>query len=61
MSGKGSARRPQAVDDSTVENNWNAIFAKKPQQTSDYQDILSTEDCVLAALEKITVDSDAKL
>ena len=29
--------------------NWDAIFKKKP---NDYQDVLSTEDCVLDALEQ---------
>lgn len=47
--GKGSQPRPFSVDQETFANNWDAIFKKRP---ADYQDILSTEDCVLAALEK---------
>jgi capsular polysaccharide biosynthesis protein len=55
--GKGSAPRPFSVDRKTFENNWDMIF-KKPSwdhysdlpnpdaYTNDYQDILSTEDCV---------------
>lgn len=31
-------------------NNWDNIFKKK--KTDDYQDILSTEECVLNALEE---------
>lgn len=29
MSGKGSGRRPQQVDDQTVASNWARIFGKK--------------------------------
>ena len=54
--GKGSAPRPLSVDAETFANNWDAIFKKRP---SDYQDILSTEDCVTAALEKF-VDAEKK-
>lgn len=46
--GKGSAPRPFSVDRKEFESNWDRIFKKRP---SDYQDILSTEDCVLDALE----------
>ena len=46
--GKGSAPRPFSVDRKTFEDNWDRIFGK-----SDFQDILSTEDCVIAALDKI--------
>lgn len=63
MSGKGSSPRPFSVDRKTFEENWDNIFKKKewdhysdlpsPQAyTNDYQDILSTEDCVLDALDK---------
>jgi hypothetical protein len=45
--GKGSRPRPFSVDKETFENNWDRIFQK---QTNDYQDFLSTEDCVLDAL-----------
>jgi hypothetical protein len=50
--GKGSAPRPYSVDQKTFSNNWDNIFGKKDKRTEDYQDILSTEDCVLDALEK---------
>ena len=49
--GKGSKARPKSVDTATFDDNWETIFAKK--KPSDYQDILSTEDCVLDALDKI--------
>ena len=42
--GKGSQPRPFSVDRKTFENNWDRIFK------NDYQDIISTEDCVLDAL-----------
>lgn len=36
------------------EDNYDRIFGKKEKKSpDDYQDILSTEDCVLAALENI--------
>ena len=55
--GKGSKPRPLSVDQNTFDNNWDRIF-KKPKwdhysglpstesYANDYQDILSTEDCV---------------
>lgn len=46
--GKGSAPRPFSVDQETFASNWDRIFKK-----NDYQDIVSTEDCVLDALDKI--------
>lgn len=49
--GKGSAPRPFSVDQETFESNWDRIFSKK-KTPSDYQDILSTEDCVLDALKE---------
>lgn len=45
--GKGSSPRPFSVDRETFNQNWDTIFSK---QRDDYQDILSTEDCVLDAL-----------
>ena len=48
--GKGSTPRPLSVDAETFANNWDAVFSKR--RPNDYQDILSTEDCVLDALEK---------
>jgi len=61
--GKGSSPRPLSVDLETFDNNWNMIFKKNKWDhysdlpnpdaySNDYQDILSTEDCVLDALEK---------
>lgn len=51
--GKGSKPRPFSVDQKTFDFNWDNIFKKEKKQISDYQDILSTEDCMLDVLEKI--------
>ena len=57
--GKGSSPRPLSIDQKTFDSNWDRIFKPKMDHYSDlpspesYQDILSTEDCVLAALEKM--------
>lgn len=63
MSGKGSKPRPFSVSQDEFADNWDRIF-KKPKwdhysdlpspdaYKNDYQDVLSTEDCVLDALEK---------
>ena len=48
--GKGSGARPFSVDSETFANNWDAIFGKK-KKPADFQDVLSTEDCVLGALD----------
>jgi hypothetical protein len=48
--GKGSKPRPLSVDKETFDNNWDTIFGNRE---NDYQDILSTEDCMLESLEKI--------
>jgi hypothetical protein len=61
MSGKGSKPRPLSVDQKTFDDNWNNIFNKPNNwdhysdlpSPNSYQDILSTEDCVLDALNKI--------
>jgi len=49
--GKGSKPRPFSVDKETFDNNFDRIFAKKTDNTgvmqNEYQDILSTEDCIL--------------
>jgi hypothetical protein len=45
--GKGDKPRPYSVDRETFSNNWDAIFKK-----NNYQDVLSTEDCVIDALEE---------
>lgn len=42
--GKGSSPRPFSIDRKTFENNWDKIFK------NEYQDELSTEDCVISAL-----------
>ncbi len=33
-------------------------MTKEKEKTTDYQDFLSTEDCVLEALEKLKEDND---
>lgn len=64
MSGKGSKPRPLSVDQETFDNNWDSIFKKpswdhysdlpNPQAyKNDYQDILSTEDCMLDAFDDV--------
>lgn len=50
--GKGSGRRPLSVPSEEFADKWEQIFGKK-KQTSDYQDILSTEECVERALDKM--------
>jgi hypothetical protein len=57
--GKGSKPRPLSIDKETFNDNWDKIFKKKNNwdHYSDlpspnyYQDILSTEECVLNVLE----------
>ena len=51
--GKGSKPRPYSVDKETFENNWDRIFGKKKKQEdntgvtqNEFQDVLSTEDCI---------------
>ena len=57
MSGKGSKPRPFSVDMTTYKNNWNVIFGSNPQTDNtdtakpENQDVLSTEECILDALE----------
>ena len=34
------------------EDNYDRIFGKKKKSTDDYQDVLSTEDCVVEALDE---------
>lgn len=58
--GKGSAPRPMQVSRDKYSSNWDAIF-KKEKQTDDYQDFLSTEDCMLSALEKFEKDIDSEI
>ena len=65
--GKGSNPRPFSVDQKTFDSNWDRIFGKGAEKqanenlkkfSDDYQDILSTEDCVLDALKEINRVSD---
>ena len=51
--GKGSSPRPFSVNQKTFEDNWDKIFKK-----NNYQDVLSTEDCVLDALKEMNTVSD---
>jgi len=45
--GKGSSRRPQAVSDEQVADNWAKIFAKNPDNTginvNDYHENIDSE------------------
>ena len=54
--GKGSKPRPFSISQQEYENRWDYIFSldlkEEKKTTNDYQDILSTEDCVLDALDK---------
>jgi hypothetical protein len=44
--GKGSGRRPQAVPDQQVQENWARIFARNPDNTgvchSEYPELVNT-------------------
>ena len=51
--GKGSKPRPFSVSQEEYDKRWDAIFQRDlPEEKSDYQDILSTEECVEDALEQ---------
>jgi hypothetical protein len=53
--GKGSAPRPFSVTQEEYTKRWDMIFQRdlpKDETKSDYQDILSTEDCVLDAFKE---------
>jgi hypothetical protein len=53
--GKGSAPRPFSVTQDEYAKRWDMIFQRdlpKDETKSDYQDILSTEDCVLDAFKE---------
>jgi hypothetical protein len=52
--GKGSKPRPLSVSQEEYDTRWDAIFQRdlKDEPKNDYQDILSTEDCVLDAFEE---------
>lgn len=57
MSGKGSKPRPFNITKEDFYKNWDKIFDVKNDNTgtskNEYQDFLSTEDAVLAALDKL--------
>lgn len=57
--GKGSAPRPMDVSRDQYSNNWDAIF-RKPKYKNEYQDVLSTEDCVADALEKMVQELNSQ-
>ncbi len=49
--GKGSKPRPFSVSQEEYANRWDAIFQRDlPKEKTDYQDVLSTEECALQAL-----------
>ena len=50
--GKGSKRRQSSVD--KYSEGWDRIFK------NEYQDILSTEECLLAALEAVEKEENNK-
>jgi hypothetical protein len=55
--GKGCKPRPFNVSQDEYANRWDAIFQrdlpKEEKPKSDYQDILSTEDCMIDALDNL--------
>ncbi len=58
--GKGSKPRPLSIDKDVFDQRWDQIFKPKAEVeehlkkfSDDYQDILSTEDCVLDALANV--------
>lgn len=56
MAGKGSKPRPFAITREHFVENWDKIFNKENNTGTDkneYQDILSTEDAVISALENL--------
>ena len=58
--GKGSKARPLSVSLDKFDTNWDRIFSKREDNTgtdkNEYYDILTTEECVLSALEKMTAE-----
>ena len=56
--GKGSKPRPFSVSQDEYDARWDTIFQrdlpKEEKPKSDYQDILSTEDCMIEVLEDMT-------
>ena len=53
--GKGSKPRPFSVSQEEYEKRWDAIFQRDlpKEEKPDYQDILSTEDCLISALDNL--------
>ena len=53
--GKGSKPRPFSVTQEEYANRWDAIFQRDlpKEEKPDYQDILSTEDCLISALDNL--------
>ena len=51
--GKGSKQRPTNFDN--FSEGWDRVF------NNEYQDILSTEDCVIAALEALEKEEKKSL
>ncbi len=55
--GKGSKPRPFSVSQDEYEKRWDAIFQRDLKEDNtgtsknDFQDILSTEDCILDSKE----------
>ncbi len=51
--GKGSRPRPFSVSEEEYRTRWDAIFGRDQKQDNtgvtknEYQDVLSTEDCIL--------------
>lgn len=55
MSGKESRPRPLSISKDEYAQRWDDIFKPKAETekySNDYQDILSTEECVENALEE---------
>ena len=54
--GKGSSRRKSNITKEEYDKRWDAIFGSKTKKDenlkNEYQDILSTEDCVLNSFDK---------
>jgi hypothetical protein len=54
--GKGSKPRPFSVSQEEYEKRWDAIFGRDLKEDlnlkNEFQDILSTEDCLLEGFEK---------
>lgn len=56
--GKGSKRRPQRVDDKTMESNWDRIFGKKDSdQPREYK--TGFQRALAAAEKEMTVVMNA--